>query len=167
MTRNEIKVWAKRFTHDLSEGDTRILFERVLSQHLQKLTAIRAGGLSWPSIASILAAEGARRADGRLISSDHLRAAYSRLCSKARHPDHIRKGFLRRDSEANSPRHDRPSSKTTSLSKGRSRARSGEPALLGDRTASHSHSTSSKRTRGNQLRKIMHRAQTLRESADD
>ena len=162
MTRNEIKAWARQFTRDLSEGDTRILFERVLSRHLQKLTAIRASGLSWPSITSILTIEGARRADGRLISSDQLRAAYSRLCSKARQPSRIRKGGSRHDPEANCPRHDRPS-----LSIDKSRTRSAEPALPGDRIPPHSHTTSLNNTRSNQLRKAMHRAQTLRGSADD
>jgi len=82
MAGNEIKNWATRFARDLGAGNTRILFERVLARHVQTISAIRATGLSWPSIASILAQEGVRRADGRLISSDHLRAAYSRVYAK-------------------------------------------------------------------------------------
>ena len=72
--------WAERFAAALVVGGERVPFERVLAHHLDDVTELRASsGLTWRSMASLLARAGARRADGGLISADQLRVGYARL----------------------------------------------------------------------------------------
>jgi hypothetical protein len=82
MGRADINVWARRFAEDLNAAGTRILFERVVVRHLDDLGRLRELGLSWPAISGALIQAGARRADGDAISTDQLRAAYSRLMKR-------------------------------------------------------------------------------------
>jgi hypothetical protein len=68
-------------------GGERVPFERVLAHHLDEVTELRsASGLTWRSMASLLARAGARRADGGLISADQLRVGYARLIRHAERP---------------------------------------------------------------------------------
>lgn len=163
MARNEIKNWATQFARDLGEGNTRILFERVLARHVPMITALRATGLSWPSISSILTQEGVRRVDGRHISSDQLRAAYSRVHAKEQRQLRAVRGSKsdlspsRRDDE-------RPTHKN---------ARRPQPSSTGKHLQPTHHpkrddtSSSPNRLRGDRLRTTMQRAQMLRSEPTD
>lgn len=82
MTDEEIDAWAKRFVADLTVAGQHVPFDRVLAQHLDKLDALRARGLTWPAIANVLSSAGACRRDGRPISHDQLRADVPRLRRK-------------------------------------------------------------------------------------
>ena len=82
MGQADVNVWARRFAEDLNAAGTRILFERVVARHLSDLGRLRELGLSWPAISGALIQAGARRADGSGISTDQLRAAYSRLMKR-------------------------------------------------------------------------------------
>lgn len=78
------KSWAEAFVAELSVGGERVPFERVLARHLEAVTQLRGtSGLTWRSLASLLARAGARRADGGLISADQLRVGYARLTQQA------------------------------------------------------------------------------------
>lgn len=82
MGQANVNVWARRFAEDLNAAGTRILFERVVARHLDDLGRLRELGLSWPALSGALIQAGARRADGSGISTDQLRAAYSRLMKR-------------------------------------------------------------------------------------
>lgn len=82
MGQADVNVWARRFVEDLSAAGARILFERVVARHLEELGRLRELGLSWPTISGALIQAGARRTDGTAISTDQLRAAYSRLMKR-------------------------------------------------------------------------------------
>jgi len=85
---NDPILWAERFVAALIVGGERVPFERVLSHHLDEVTQLRsASGLTWRSMASLLARAGARRADGGLISADQLRVGYARLLRHAERPN--------------------------------------------------------------------------------
>lgn len=74
------KSWAEKFVAKLTVDGERVPFERVLALHLEEVTQLRAtSGLTWRSMASLLARAGVRRADGGLISADQLRVSYARL----------------------------------------------------------------------------------------
>jgi len=82
MGRADINVWARRFAEDLNAAGTRVLFERVVARHLDDLGRLRELGLSWPAISGALVQAGVRRPDGAAVSTDQLRAAYSRLMKR-------------------------------------------------------------------------------------
>lgn len=82
MDKGAIQIWAERFAADLQVGDERVPLERVIAAHLDELQSLRARGLTWGSIASIIARSGGRRANNRLISADQLRAGVSRLVKR-------------------------------------------------------------------------------------
>ena len=78
------KSWAEKFVAELTVEGERVPFERVLAHHLDEIAKLRAtSGLTWRSLASLLARAGARRADGGLISADQLRVGYARLTRQA------------------------------------------------------------------------------------
>jgi hypothetical protein len=78
------KSWAENFAADLTVEGERVPFERVLAHHLDVVARLRAtSGLTWRSMASLLARAGARRADGGQISADQLRVSYARLMRQA------------------------------------------------------------------------------------
>lgn len=78
------KSWAEKFVAELTVEGERVPFERVLAHHLDEIAKLRAtSGLTWRSLASLLARAGARRADGGLISADQLRVGYARLARQA------------------------------------------------------------------------------------
>lgn len=82
MDKGAIQIWADRFTADLEVGGERVPLERVIAVHLGELQSLRASGLTWRSIASIIARSGGRRANDRLISADQIRAGVSRLVKR-------------------------------------------------------------------------------------
>jgi hypothetical protein len=88
---DEFKSWVDRFAAQLTVDGERVPFERVLAYHFDEITKLRAtSGLTWRSMASLLARAGARRADGGLISADQLRVGYARLArrgEKSAEPD--------------------------------------------------------------------------------
>lgn len=51
----------------------------MIAAHLPTLESLRESGLTWRSIAAIIARAGGRRANDRQISPDQLRADVSRL----------------------------------------------------------------------------------------
>ena len=76
----DAKSWAEKFVAELTVEGERVPFERVLAHHLDAVAKLRAtSGLTWRSMASLLARAGARRADGEPISADQLRVGYARL----------------------------------------------------------------------------------------
>ena len=78
------KSWAEKFAAELTVESERVPFERVLAHHLDVIAKLRAmSGLTWRSIAALLARAGARRADGGPISADQLRVGYARLTRQA------------------------------------------------------------------------------------
>ena len=80
----DAKSWAEKFVAELTVEGERVPFERVLAHHLDEIAKLRAtSGLTWRSLASLLARAGARRADGGLISADQLRVGYARLARQA------------------------------------------------------------------------------------
>ncbi len=82
MDKAEIDVWARSFVADLKVGDETVPLDRVLARHLDSLGELRAQGLTWSAIGSIIARAGARRANGRPISPDQLRANVARLLKR-------------------------------------------------------------------------------------
>jgi hypothetical protein len=79
----DFKSWVERFAAQLTVDGERVPFERVLAYHFDEITKLRAtSGLTWRSMASLLARAGARRADGGLISADQLRVGYARLARR-------------------------------------------------------------------------------------
>lgn len=79
MAAKDEKSWVAAFVTDLRIGEEHIPLDRVIDRHRERLNALRAQGLTWPSIARTLQKAGARRKDGTLISADQLRAEVSRL----------------------------------------------------------------------------------------
>lgn len=71
--------WTAALREDLTVDGENIPFERALRRHLDGLVALRARGLTWPSLANLLRKNGVTRQDGRFYSADHLRVAYDRL----------------------------------------------------------------------------------------
>jgi hypothetical protein len=56
----------------------RIPLDRVLRRHLDLFEELRREGCTWLQLARALAAAGVRRADGKMVSVDHLRGTVSR-----------------------------------------------------------------------------------------
>lgn len=57
--------------------------DRVIRTDLGLFRGLRDSGATWPQIASALAAAGARRPDGRIIGTDHVRSAVTRQLKNA------------------------------------------------------------------------------------
>lgn len=82
MDKDTIQTWAEHFVSDLDVGGERVPLDRVIAAHLASFEALRASGLTWRAIAAIIARAGGRRANGRPISPDQLRADVSRLVKR-------------------------------------------------------------------------------------
>lgn len=82
MNKTKVDEWAKSFVADLRIGDEAVPLDRVIARHLVMLNELHQYGLTWSSIASIIARAGGRRANGRPISPDQLRADVSRLLKR-------------------------------------------------------------------------------------
>ena len=107
------KSWAEKFVAELTVEGERVPFERVLAHHLDEVAKLRAtSGLTWRSMAALLARAGARRADGGPISADQLRVGYARLMrqgEKASRQDNPQQDNPQQDnSRQDSPRDDNP-----------------------------------------------------------
>lgn len=75
--------WAQEMADGLSPAGERIPFDRVLKAQLDAVVALRQQGFTWRGLANLLARAGARRADGKTFSADHLRVCFSRLKSRS------------------------------------------------------------------------------------
>lgn len=53
--------------------------DRVVARHASAFADLRNLGMTWRGIAGLLVRAGARRADGKLISSDQLRVSFARF----------------------------------------------------------------------------------------
>lgn len=82
MDKVSIQLWAERFVAALEVGGERVPLDRVIAAHFDELQTLRASGLTWRGIAAILTRAGGRRANGRPISPDQLRADLSRLAKR-------------------------------------------------------------------------------------
>ena len=79
MDKTRIDEWAMSFVSDLHVGNEVVPLDRVLARHLDAINELRAHGLTWNAVASIITRAGGRRASGRPISPDQLRANVARL----------------------------------------------------------------------------------------
>lgn len=68
----------KAVADDLRGSLGRIPLDRVLRRHLDLFEELRREGCTWSQLARALAAAGVRRADGEMVSVDHLRGTVSR-----------------------------------------------------------------------------------------
>jgi hypothetical protein len=68
----------KAIDDDLRGPLGRIPLDRVLRRHLDLFEELRHEGCTWLQLAPALAAAGGRRADGKMVSVDHLRGTVSR-----------------------------------------------------------------------------------------
>jgi hypothetical protein len=68
----------KAVADDLRGSLGRIPLDRVLRRHLDLFEELRREGCTWSQLARALAAAGVRRADGEVVSVDHLRGTVSR-----------------------------------------------------------------------------------------
>lgn len=73
------KSWAESFTADLMISGEHVPVDRVVARHADAFAELRKLSMTWRGIAGLLARAGARRADGRLLSSDQLRMSYARI----------------------------------------------------------------------------------------
>jgi len=80
--------WTAALRDDLTVDGENVPFERALKRHLDGLVALRARGLTWPSLANMLRKNGVTRQDGRFYSADHLRVAYDRLVRNSDNASH-------------------------------------------------------------------------------
>lgn len=75
---SKIRARLKTFVEGLSGPLGTVPLDRAIRANLSLFQILRASGATWPQIANALAAAGARRPDGSLISSDHVRSAVTR-----------------------------------------------------------------------------------------
>jgi hypothetical protein len=68
----------KAIADDLRGPLGRIPLDRVLRRHLDLFEELRREGCTWLQLARALAAAGGRRAEGKMVSVDHLRGTVSR-----------------------------------------------------------------------------------------
>ena len=73
------RIWAEAVAKALTVGGERVPFQRVLRAHRSGLDALRARGLTWRSLAHLLAQAGVRRPDGPPYGADHLRVCVKRM----------------------------------------------------------------------------------------
>lgn len=76
---SDLRRRLKALADDLEGPLGRIPFDRALRGHIGLFEELRREGCTWSQLSHALAAVGVRRADGRIISADHLRGAVSRL----------------------------------------------------------------------------------------
>jgi hypothetical protein len=75
---SDVRRRLKALADDLEGPLGRIPFDRALREHIGVFEKLRREGCTWSQLARALAAVGVRRADGEIISADHLRGAVSR-----------------------------------------------------------------------------------------
>lgn len=75
---SDVRRRLKALADDLEGPLGRIPFDRALRGHIDLFEELRCEGCSWSQLARALAAVGVRRADGGMVSADHLRGAVSR-----------------------------------------------------------------------------------------
>lgn len=73
-----LRAGLARFTADLTIAGEPVTFDVVVARHLQMFVEADRAGLTTPRIARLLAKAGARRADGKPITADQIRASISR-----------------------------------------------------------------------------------------
>lgn len=73
------RSWAEAVAKALTVGGERVPFQRVLRAHRSGLDALRDRGLTWRSLAHLLAQAGVRRPDGPPYGADHLRVCVKRM----------------------------------------------------------------------------------------
>lgn len=72
--RKRLEAFAERLDGPLGS----VPLDRAIRADLDLFRVLRESGSTWPQIASALAATGARRPDGRIIGTDHVRSAVTR-----------------------------------------------------------------------------------------
>ena len=75
---SDVRRRLRALADDLEGPLGRIPFDRALRGHIDVFEELRREGCSWSQLARALAAVGVRRADGGMVSADHLRGAISR-----------------------------------------------------------------------------------------
>lgn len=75
---SDLRRRPKAVADDLRGSLGRISLDRVLRRHLDLFEELRGEGCTWSQLARALAAAGVRRADGEMVSVDHLRGTVSR-----------------------------------------------------------------------------------------
>lgn len=81
---SDLKALTTMFAAAMSTGPTKVPLRRVLRQHLDDVTALRARGYLWEQIAAQMTERGARHKRGQPICAHQLRTEYGRLM-KIRH----------------------------------------------------------------------------------
>jgi hypothetical protein len=75
---SDVRRRLKALADDLEGPLGRIPFDRALREHIGLFEELRREGCTWLQLAQALTAVGVRRADGGMVSADHLRGAVSR-----------------------------------------------------------------------------------------
>lgn len=75
---SKIKARLVAFAEGLSGPLGSVPLDRAIRADLELFRSLRESGATWPQIANALAAVGARRPDGSLIGTDHVRSAVTR-----------------------------------------------------------------------------------------
>ena len=75
---SKIRVRISAFAERLSGPLGNVPLDRAVRADLGLFQILRESGATWPQIANALATAGARRADGTIISADHVRSAVTR-----------------------------------------------------------------------------------------
>lgn len=78
MPPDPLRAALERFAADLTVAGQPAVLDRAVERHLPTFQQALAAGLRWPAIARLLAQMGARRPNGGGLSSDQLRASFSR-----------------------------------------------------------------------------------------
>jgi hypothetical protein len=86
---SKIRVRLRAFAEGLSGPLGSVPLDRAIRVDLRLFRDLRESGATWPQIANALAAAGARRPDGSLISADHVRSAVSRQLKRNPLPTEI------------------------------------------------------------------------------
>ena len=92
----------KAVADDLRGPLGRIPLDRVLRRHLDLFEELRREGCTWSQLARALAAAGVRRADGEMVSVDHLRGTVARQVREKRPCYKTRRRKIVRHSEQRS-----------------------------------------------------------------
>lgn len=77
--RGKLETFAKSLSGPLGN----VPLDRAIRADLELFRTLRESGATWPQIANSLAAAGARRPDGAVITADHVRSAVSRQLKRS------------------------------------------------------------------------------------
>lgn len=75
---SKLRAKLEAFAKSLSGPLGNVPLDRAIRADLELFRTLRESGATWPQIANSLAAVGARRPDGAVITADHVRSAVSR-----------------------------------------------------------------------------------------